>query len=83
MSGYKYFMYSLSYVQEKNAIEKKFGREFVPGIVTTGNSRSEFCIISDFPEMEGYTDSRVVAQGVIENMRYVKPSTVLLVRGMS
>lgn len=75
MTGYKYFLFSASYNANRDEAEKIFGRQFVPGTVIVNGSKREFSFISDTPNNTIHSDTRVIAEGDIEQMKYTKPST--------
>ena len=77
MKGYKYFLFSQLYNEERDATEKKFGKQFVPGTVLVNGSKKEFSFISDTPTNNRYSDIRVVAKGDIEQMKYTKPEIIM------
>ncbi len=75
--AYKYFLYSEIQINEKNEILAKSAKEFVPGIVTIGGRRVKFSQMSDTPKMPRYIDTKIVAQGELEEMTVVKPTTTI------
>ena len=77
MKGYKYFLSSAAYNTDRNEAEKNFGRQFVPGTVLVNGSRKEFSFISDSSINTQYTDTKIVAEGNIEEMKYTNSSTTI------
>lgn len=77
MTGYRYFLSSAAYNADKDAAEKKFGKQFVPGTVISNGSRKEFSFISTTANNSLYSDTKIVAEGRIEEMKYTNPSSVL------
>jgi hypothetical protein len=75
--AYKYFLYSELQINEKNNILSRSGKEFVPGIVTVNGRRVKFTQLSDSPAMPRYIDTKIVAQGELEEMTVVNPTTCL------
>ena len=56
--SYVYFLYSELQKSEREAMEAKLSRKFIPGVVIVNGSEVEF------------TDCKVVAEGVISKMKY-------------
>lgn len=75
--AYKYFLYSELQINEKNNILSRSAKEFVPGIVTVNGKRVKFTQLSDSPTMPRYIDTKIVAQGELEEMTVIEPSTCL------
>jgi hypothetical protein len=68
-----YFLYSEEQIKEKNNILNKVGKKFVPGSVYIGMSRKMFTQISDKDSMEQYIDTKVVAKGYKNQMKFDLP----------
>jgi hypothetical protein len=68
-----YFLYSEEQIKEKNNILSKVGKKFVPGSVYIGMSRKLFTQISDKDSMEQYIDTKVVAKGYKNQMKFDLP----------
>ena len=68
-----YFLYSEEQIKEKNNILNKVGKKFVPGSVYIGMSRKLFTQISDKDSMEQYIDTKVVAKGYKNQMKFDLP----------
>ena len=75
--AYKYFLYSELQINEKNNILSRSAKEFVPGIVTVNGKRMKYTQLSNTPNMPRYIDAKIIAQGEIEEMTYIEPSTCL------
>ena len=72
---YRYFLFSMDYVNDKNAIYDKVNKIMVLGTVNYNGSKREFSSLSKTPSLHHYTDVRVVAQGDITKMQYTLPRT--------
>jgi len=70
---YRYFLYSKSYMEDRNKVEDKIGKEYVTGTVTVNGEIKEFSILSKTPTLQRYSDIRIIAEGDINKMKYVKP----------
>ena len=68
-----YFLYSEEQIKEKNNILNKVGKKFVPGSVYIGMSRKMFTQISNKDSMEQYIDTKVVAKGYKNQMKFDLP----------
>ena len=72
---YRYFLFSMDYVNDKNAVYDKVNKVMVLGTVNYNGSKREFAALSSTPSLGKYTDVRVVAQGDITKMQYTMPRT--------
>ena len=72
---YRYFLFSMDYVNDKNAIYDKVNKVMVLGTVNYNGSKREFSSLSKVQTLGRYTDVRVVAQGDITKMQYTMPKT--------
>lgn len=72
---YKYFLYSLKQIADKNEMYDKVNKEMVLGTVIYNGKRREFSALSDTKTLERYSDARVVAEGEIDKMQYTMPSS--------
>ena len=72
---YRYFLFSMDYVNDKNAIYDKVNKVFVLGTVNYNGTKREFSSLSKVQTLGKYTDVRVVAQGDITKMQYTMPRT--------
>lgn len=70
-----YFLYSEEQVKERNEILKKQGKVFVPGTVYVGMSKLSFSIISEKDTLPRFIDTKVVAKGYQNQMKYELPKT--------
>ena len=73
--NYRYFLFSMDYVNDKNAVYDKVNKVMVLGTVNYNGSKREYAALSTVPTLGKYTDVRVVAQGDITKMQYTKPRT--------
>lgn len=71
-----YFLYSEEQIKEKNTILAKTGKKFVPGSVYVGMSRKLFTQLSDKDYIDTYIDTKVVAKGYKNQMKFDMPKTV-------
>lgn len=67
---YVYFVYSTTYVKERNEIENKMGKVFVPGTVVVNGSRNEYSFITEMLDYNRYPDLRVIAEGNLNTFTY-------------
>jgi hypothetical protein len=74
-NSYVYFLYSSSYVADRNNIENKVGKRFIPGNVIVNGVRKEYSMISESATINRYSDIRVVAEGILSEMKYTNTST--------
>ena len=70
-----YFLYSEEQIKEKNTILEKTGKVFIPGSVYIGMSRKLFTQLSDKDYMDTYIDTKVVAKGYKNQMKFDMPKT--------
>lgn len=66
---YKYFLYSREQYQHRLEIERTIGRIFNPGKVLSRGEWRNFTDISSSPS-NSFADSKIVAEGYIEDMKY-------------
>lgn len=76
MSSYKYFLYSRQHVNDQNARLDRLNKVLKLGIVISGGRRLEFSALSDKPELARYSDTRIIAEGDINNFVYTMPTTI-------
>lgn len=73
---YRYFIYSDSQYKERLEIEKKIGKIYKPGIVISKGKKQQYTeIVSNVDNMR-YADSKIVAEGYLEDMKYTKSTHV-------
>ena len=72
---YRYFLFSMEYVNDKNEIYDKVNKVMVLGTVNYNGSKKEFAALSKTPTLNKYTDVRVIAEGDITKMQYTMPRT--------
>lgn len=72
-SDYRYFLFSMDQVKDKNKIYDKVNKTMVLGTVFYNGVRKEFSALSTTPTLNKYTDVRIVAQGDITKMQYTMP----------
>ena len=73
LTGYKYFLYSEEQNKEKNNILNKTGYVFEPGTIIINGSRKKFTSISDKNSIPRFIDTKIIAEGNVENMTYIEP----------
>ena len=71
---YVYFLYSETQEKERNTIENKLGRVFVPGVVIVNGQRNYFTELSR-KNTNRYADTKVVAEGWRSKMTFTNIST--------
>lgn len=71
---YVYFLYSETQEKERNTIENKLGRVFVPGVVVINGQRNYFTELSR-KNTNRYADTKVVAEGWRSKMTFTNIST--------
>lgn len=71
---YVYFLYSETQEKERNTIENKLGRVFVPGVVVVNGQRNYFTELSR-KNTNRYADTKVVAEGWRSKMTFTNIST--------
>lgn len=71
-----YFLYSEEQLKEKNNILNKQGKVFVPGTVYVGMSRISFTQLSDKDHIDRFIDTKIVAKGYKNQMKYDLPKTM-------
>lgn len=72
---YRYFLYSKAQHNLRTEIDKKIKKVFTPGKVLTKGRWVQYTEISTKPE-NLYADTRVVAQGYLEDMKYQMPTSI-------
>ena len=72
---YRYFLYSKSQHSMRTEIDKKIKKVFTPGKVLTKGHWALYTEISMKPE-NSYADTKVVAEGYLEDMTYKNPESV-------
>lgn len=70
-----YFLYSEEQVKERNEILDKQGKVYVPGTVYVGMSRIQFSQLSEKETIDRFIDTKVVAKGYKNQMKYELPKT--------
>ena len=71
-----YFLYSEEQIKEKNTILEKQGKVFVPGVVYVGMSKIPFSIMSEKDTLPRFIDTKIVAKGYQNQMKYDMPTTI-------
>lgn len=67
--NYVYFLYSNIQRNEREKMEEKLSRKFIPGTVIVNGSEFEFTEISN-SNKNIYIDCKVVAEGIQSKMKY-------------
>jgi len=71
---YVYFLYSEEQIKERNKILEKQGKVFIPGTVYIGMSRIPFSQMSEKDSLPRFIDTKIVAKGYKNQMKYVLPT---------
>lgn len=66
---FRYFLYSREQYKTRVEIEKKIGKRFKPGKVLINGKWELFTEISATPNNQ-FSDSKIVAKGYLEDMKY-------------
>lgn len=74
--AYKYFLYSDEQLKEKNSIMEKAGKIFEPGVVVVNGTRRRFTQLSDKPSLARFIDTKVIAEGEVNEFVYSMPKNV-------
>ena len=72
---YRYFLYSKSQHTMRTEVDKKINKVFSPGKVFSKGRWVQYTEISLKPT-NSYADTKVVAEGYLEDMKYQNPSSV-------
>ncbi len=72
---YRYFLYSKSQHTMRVEVDKKSNKVFSPGRVFSNGRWVQYTEISTVPK-NSYADTKVVAKGYLEDMKYQKPTSV-------
>lgn len=67
---YGYFLYSSSQHKMREEIENSLGKKFIPGQVLVNGSWEMFTQISKTSSNNMYGDSKLVAKGYLDQMKY-------------
>ena len=71
----RYFLYSKSQHNLRVEVDKKIKKVFTPGKVFSKGKWVQYTEISQKPT-NSYADTKVVAEGYIEDMKYQNPTSV-------
>ena len=71
-----YFLYSEEQLKERNEILAKQGKVFKPGTVYVGMSRLLFTQLSDKDYIDRFIDTKIVAKGYKNQMKFDMPKTI-------
>ena len=72
---YRYFLYSKNQHNMRTEVDKKINKVFTPGKVLSKGRWVPFTEISISPT-NSYADSKIVAEGYIEDMKYQNHTSV-------
>ena len=72
---YRYFLYSKSQHAMRTEVDKKINKVFSPGKVFSKGRWVQYTEISLTPT-NSYADTKVVAEGNLEDMKYQYPTSV-------
>lgn len=72
---YRYFLYSKSQHSMRTEVDKKINKVFSPGKVFSKGRWVQYTEVSLSPK-NSYADTKVVAEGYLEDMKYQNPSSV-------
>lgn len=75
MSNYKYFLYSKTQHNMRIEVDKKINKVFTPGKVFNRGKWIFFTEISNNPT-NSYPDTKIVAEGDINNIKYQNPTSI-------
>lgn len=67
---YVYFLYSDEQLRLRTEVESKLNKKFVPGEVLVNGDWKEFTQISTSPTSTMFVDTKVIAEGYIDKMKY-------------
>lgn len=72
---YRYFLYSKSQHAMRTEVDKKINKKFSPGKVFSKGKWVQYTEISLKP-VNSYADTKIVAEGYLEDMKYQNPSSI-------
>lgn len=72
---YRYFLYSKDQLKLRTEVDKKINKVFIPGKVLTKGHWQEYTEISLKPT-NSFADSRIVAEGYLEDMKYQNHTSI-------
>ena len=72
---YRYFLYSKSQHAMRTEVDKKINKVFSPGKVFSKGKWVPYTEIS-LSSKNSYADTKVVAEGYLEDMKYQNPTSV-------
>lgn len=72
---YRYFLYSKSQHNMREDVDKNINKVFIPGKVFNKGKWHIYTEISSTPSNK-YADSKIVAEGYIEDMKYQNHTSV-------
>lgn len=68
---YRYFIFSQKQYQERSDAEEKLGRRYIPGKVMVHGLYKDFTEISTSPSNPRYADGKLLAEGYLDQIKYV------------
>ena len=72
---YRYFLYSKTQHNLRQTVDRNINRVFIPGTVFSKGKWVTFTEISISPSNK-YADSKIVAEGYLEDMKYQNHTSV-------
>jgi hypothetical protein len=77
--NYRYFLYSKSQLNLRQEVDRKINKTFSPGKVFNKGRWVDYTEISTTPK-NSYADTKIVAEGYLEDMKYQNPTSIWGVR---
>lgn len=68
---YRYFLFSQSQYKLRSEAELSLGKTYIPGKVRSRGRWQDFTEISPTPSNSKYADSKIVAEGYLEDITYM------------
>lgn len=68
---YRYFIFSQKQYNERVDAENKLGKQYIPGKVMVRGAYKDFTEISTSPSNSRYADGKLVAEGYLDELRYI------------
>ena len=72
---YRYFIFSQKQYQERSDAESKLGKRYIPGKVMVHGVYRDFTEISTSPSNSRYADGKLVAEGYLDELKYIMNSS--------
>ena len=68
---YRYFIFSQKQYNERVDAKNKLGKQYIPGKVMVRGAYKDFTEISTSPSNSRYADGKLVAEGYLDELRYI------------